>query len=413
MLGWIKSCFLLSVALLAISCVQDKKDNFSATEDASGLLSAAALRVAIYYVGEAKCQAHLEAKGRDEQYIDKVLLINKSSEYIEEGKNTHRLDGNKAELSSREFVTQQANPQLSGDKFLQDNDIARTLETLKENCRRLLLSIDSDTMPRISSDNLYHTSGHFEADSDAADNFWSERFAADFGDFGGKITCGSGEQGKLKSLCSFSQINAGNRYFTYLYPKQGEDSLAAEVTYTRDGEELTGTITIESIALNALQLPTTKLSDIVVNTDCGENNSCLFAESEDSSLMLECKVEGQDCGEGFAFTVQKEICDASEVDCPKATATPTSGKLCTGTATVAALVQHEINISCEFSTGSEICPKCKKKLRLRAQHLSGKMCVKSIEGFRLVANMEIEAGACEREDDGNLKELRLELSFAL
>ena len=34
MFGGVKSCFVLSVALLAIACVQDKKDNFSDTEDA-------------------------------------------------------------------------------------------------------------------------------------------------------------------------------------------------------------------------------------------------------------------------------------------------------------------------------------------------------------------------------------------
>ena len=41
-------------------------------------------------------------------------------------------------------------------------------------------------------------------------------------------------------------------------------------------KEQTETVTVESIALNELQLPTTKLSDIVVNADCGADNSCLF-----------------------------------------------------------------------------------------------------------------------------------------
>ena len=418
MFGRVKSCFVLSVALLAISCVQDKKNNFSDTEDASGLLSAAALRVAIYYVGDVKCRAHLEAQEQeyDEQYIEKVLLANNNAKYLEAGKNTHRLDGDRAELSSKEYVAslakdQQANTQLGGDKFLKNNSIARTLATLKDNCRRLLLSVDSEVLPSLSSQNLYHTSGNFAADSDAADNFWPARFAADFGDFGGKITCASDQ---LNSLCSYAEIKAGKRYFAYLYPQQGEDSLAAEVTYTRDGEELTETITIADIALNELQLPTTKLIDIVVNTDCGKDNSCLFSNAE-ASHMLECKVEGQDCGEGFAFTVQKEICDASEVDCPKATATPTSGKLCTGTATVAALVQHEINLSCEFSArlDGKITVSKTDNIRLSEQRLAGKLCAVTTSAPDKTKDIQINASECEREDDGKLKQYRLELSFAL
>ena len=280
----------------------------------SGLLSAAALRVAIYYVGDVKCRAHLEAKRHDEQHhdeqhIEKVLLANNNSKYLQAGKNTHRLDGDRAELSSKEYIAslakdKQENHRLGGDKFLQANSIARTLATLKDNCRRLLLSVDSEVLPSLSSVNLYHTSGNFEAGTDAADNFWPARFAADFGDFGGKITCASDQ---LNSLCSYAQINAGQRYFVYLYPQQGEDSLAAEVTYTRDGKELTETITIADIALNELQLPDTKLSDIVVKADCGEDNSCLFAKPQ-SKYELKCEVEGQGCGKGFTYAVARSAC---------------------------------------------------------------------------------------------------------
>ena len=178
MFGRVKNYLVLLGTLLAISCVQDKKDNFSDTEDASGLLSAAALRVAIYYVGDVKCRAHLEAQEQeyDEQYIEKVLLANNNAKYLEAGKNTQRLDGDRAELSSKEYIAslakdQQANTQLSGDKFLKNNSIARTLATLKDNCRRLLLSVDSEVLPSLSSQNLYHTSGNFEEGTDAADNF--------------------------------------------------------------------------------------------------------------------------------------------------------------------------------------------------------------------------------------------------
>ena len=134
--------------------------------------------------------------------------------------------------------------------------------------------------------------------------------------------------------------------------------------------------------------------------------------------MLECKVEGQDCGEGFAFKVfttkedDDDTCETENGKCKKTSDTERN-KLCSGAATVAALSEDEINLVCKSSKDSYICPKCKKKLRLRAQHLSEKMCVKSIEGFWMVANMEIEAGACERDADGKLQQYMLELSFAL
>ena len=419
MFGRVKSCFVLSVALLAISCVQDKKNNFSDTEDASGLLSAAALRVAIYYVGDVKCRAHLEAQEQeyDEQYIEKVLLANNNAKYLEAGKNTHRLDGDRAELSSKEYIAKnkdkQANPPLGGDEFLQANGIARTIAALEDNCRRVLLSVDSEVLPSLSSQNLYHTSGNFEEGTDAADNFWPARFAADFGDFGGKITCASDQ---LNSLCSYAQIKDGKRYFAYLYPKQGEDSLAAEVTYTRDGEELTETITIADIALNELQLPTTQLSAIKVVADCGEDDSCLFVEHGPINYKLECGVEGENCGNGFAFAVEKIACDGDTALCSPATATPTTrDKLCTGAATVAALSEDEINLSCKFSSRlyDKIIVSKKDNIRLSEQRLAGKLCAVTTSASDKTKDIQINASECERDADGKLQQYRLELSFAL
>ena len=394
----IKLLCVLSAALLAVACEQEKKDNdASQTEDASGVRSDAALKIAIYYVGDAKCRAQLE--GRTEEHIAQVLQANNDAEYMEEGKNTHRLDGNGAELVSKEYRGKQENPMLGGDMFLQANDIARTLATLKDHCRHLLLSIDSEDMPRLSSDNL-------ATDTEAVGS--AARFTADFGDFGGKVTCGNGRRGNL-SLCSFAQINDGKRYFAYLYPKPGEDTIAAEVTYMQQGKELTETITIEDIARDELQLPTTQLSDIVVNADCGEGNECLFAGTA-IPHSIECKVEGEGCGNGFAFTVYQADCTDDPSKCSK-TATPTSGKLCPGAATVADLSEHEINLKCELFKDLEI--KRQGHLRLNEQHLAGKLCVvtsthiiKNVEG---VNNFTIKAGACGK--DGN--EYRLELSFAL
>ena len=414
MFGGVKSCFVLSVALLAISCVQDKKDNFSDTEDASGLLSAAALRVAIYYVGDVKCRAHLEAKGHDEQHIEKVLLANNNSKYIEAGKNTHRLDGDKAELSSKEYIAslakdKQANPQLGGDKFLQANGIVRTLAALKDNCRRLLLSVDSEVLPSLSSQNLYHTSGNFAADSDAADNFWPARFAADFGDFGGKITCASDQ---LNSLCNYAQIKDGKRYFAYLYPQQGEDSLAAEVTYTVGGKELTSTVTIEAIKLGLFA--GTKLSAIKVTADCGEGYTCLL--EHDFRVELECKVEGaRVCNSGFAFTVERAGCNIG--GCGKAELGEVKNALCTDAATVAALSQHQVSLVCNFIIDGK--SESDKTLLLRTHHLGGQLCVVTKKNYITTKNSikipiieEIKASACERDGE-TLKPHMLELSFSL
>ena len=412
----IKLLCVLSAALLAVACVQEKKDNdASQTEDASGVRSDAALKIAIYYVGDAKCRAQLEAKKLNEQHIEKVLQANNDAKYMEDGKNTHRLDGVNAALISKEYQGKKENPMLGGDMFLQANDIPRTLATLEDNCRRLLLSVDAEELPSISSQNLYHTSGKSEEDAEAVD--WPTRFAADFGDFGGKITCGGDEREELNSLCSFAQINDGKRYFAYLYPKPGEDTIAAEVTYMQQGKELTETITIENIARDELQLPGTQLSAIKVIADCGDDNSCLFADDESLTYKLECRVEGnQACGNGFSFKVGRLACDEGG-SCDKIPST-TRDKLCSGAATVADLSEHEINLKCEFLVGANG-NDGQVQMRTNASHLAGRLCVTTTttskggtEVLKEDNPLSMKESACGKVGkDGN--EYRLELSFAL
>ena len=415
MFAWMKGCMMvLLVGLLAVACVQQgDKDNTSKTEDASGVSSDSSLKVSIYYVGDAKCRTHLEGEGVAEEQIVKVLQANNDAEYMKDGKNTHRLDGDNAGLINKEYKDKKDIPIFGGEKFLKDNDIARTLATLENNCRRVLLSIDADETPSIDSNNLYHTSGNFTEGSDGVENFWKQRFDADFGDFGGNITCGSDKQAELKSLCHFAQINAGKRYFLPLYPKAGENSLAAEVTYKRKSKELTEKITIEKIALNELQLPTTKLSDIVVNADCGEDNSCLF-DSKPNAHKFECQVEGKDCGQGFTFIAQRTGCNVAA--CAQDTANATRDRLCTGAATVAALSEHEINLKCALSWHDAVTPQHSSlPQRINASHLAGRLCVVTTtldDGYEKVDSLVINASACEREPSGKLKGYMLELSFA-
>lgn len=410
MFDWMKSCLVLLAAQLVVACVQEgNKNNSSSTEDASGVVAegGAAVRIVIKYVGDAKCRAHLEAQGHDEEHIAQVLQANNKSKYIEDRKNTHRLDGDKAELTSKKFSTRKARPARSGDEFLKDNNIPRTLATIKDNCRHLLLSIDSEAMPRISSDNL-------AADTEAVDA--AARFTADFGDFGGKVTCGNGRKGNL-GLCRFSQINDGNRYFAYLSPKQGEDFLAAEVTFIRDSKEETETITVENIVLDQLQLPTTKLSDIVVEAECGGDNSCLFAVDTTTRYELKCSVGGLVCEEGFSYTVEKPACDTSKKDpCPIKKPTLAQRQLCTDATTVADLSEKEINLKCTYAATTSNKPPRNHDLRMNASHLGGKLCVvttidktDTVEEF--LGNLIIEESACERDND-KLKPYHLELSFA-
>ena len=417
MFAWMKSGYVLLVALLAVSCVQENKNrkDVSGEEDASGVQSDSALKIAIYYVGDAKCRTHMESEeGHTEQHIEKVLQANNAPKYMEEGKNTHRLDGNNAGLISKEYKGKKDNPIFGGDVFLKDNDIARTLATIENNCRRVLLSIDAEETPRIDSDNLVASNEEVN---------WPARFAADFGDFGGKITCGSSEAKELApSLCNFAQINDGKRYFAYLSPKRGENSLSAEVTYTREGKELTETITVEGIARDEIQLPTTKLSDIEVEADCGEDHSCLFATGS-VEYKLECSVQGDGCGNGFAYEVIKPMVCANDgsptctQNTQKNTATVKESRLCTEAATVADLSENEISLSCALSwSNSNSSPQRPTlPLRINASHLAGKLCFVTViqSNGRKVGSVAINANACERMPEGKLKNYMLELSFSL
>ena len=402
MFGWIKGCLILLSVLLVVACVQEgQRDNSSSAQDASGVTEGdAAVRIAIHYVGDVNCRKHLETE-HDEEHIAQVIQANNKAEYIKKGKNTHRLDGDKAELSSKEHVTKAAKPPRSGDKFLQANNIPRTLATIEDYCRRLLLSVDSEDMPRLRSDNI------------ADDTEAKDRFTADFGDFGGEVTCGNGRNGNL-GMCSFSQINEGSRYFAYLHPQQGEKNLAAEVTYTQEGKEVTKTITVASIYRDQLQLPTTKLSDIEVKADCGEDNGCLFAKYDTNAYTLNCRVDGSKCKNGFSFTAEKVKCNDSDNACPTTTE-PKQGKLCTGTATVADLSEQEISLKCEFSMNKEV--RGSREIQIKTHHLAGNLCVitrttkneHNHEGLSALDPLIIEESACEKDD----KAYRLELSFAL
>lgn len=427
MFGWVKSYLVLLVAFLAVSCMQEKKTHVGGgdAEEASKLLNSgdAALRVAIYYVGDAKCKAQLKAK-HDKAHIDKVILANNNPKYMQTGKNTHQLDGDNAELISKEFIANQVKQQdmlFGGDKFLQDNNIPRTIADIEDNCRRLLLSVDAEAPPHINSANLYHTSGNFNPFTEAADKFWPARFAEDFGDIGGQITCGSGTEEELNSLCSFAQINDGKRYFAYLWPKRGENSLSAEVTYTRQGKERKETLTIENITLEKQITADTKLSDIVVEADCGEDNGCLFTVSSDE-FELECKVSGGNCGEGFAFEVLtvKDAdgggCEIEEGKCKK-TVGETRDRVCAGTATVAELSQNETNLSCSFLKDGKQKHITEPPLQISAQHLKGRLCVvthtKEGKTKIFVDNLKIKEDACGKVGKVGDDEYRLELSFSL
>ena len=197
-----------------------------------------ALKIAVNYIGDDKCR---------EQYVNDS---GKAGEVIADNKErvsnlqTHRLNGKNGELISEQFkqVRQRQGRNnwqtlmFSGDKFFgKTADKTLTMEAIRENCRRLVLSVDSDTEPTIE-----FTDGFAIAQQQAG--FKEMALSDEFG----TLSCLAD-----KPFCTFANINSGKRYFSLIWPdksKQAASQVSAEVSWTTGGKSDSVKITIPNLA---------------------------------------------------------------------------------------------------------------------------------------------------------------------
>lgn len=151
----------------------------------------------------------------------------------------HKLDGPNGELAVEEFkkVKNDNNLALSGDKFLSNNSINRSIDDIEANCRRLILSVDADSSPTIT------------IEKGKIPEKQADKFNKDFSEFK-DFSCPD-------EFCTSSNIQNGKRYFAYIEPSN-DDNFKAQLSYTYSG---VGKNNI-SITLNDVK-PRTNSGDIV------------------------------------------------------------------------------------------------------------------------------------------------------
>lgn len=188
-------------------------------------------KIAVNYFGDDNCRIYLKKLGKEDEDIAKVIEKNK-------GLSSHLLDGQDGELITEQYRTSNTrrnNLKLSGDRFFSrepTGDEALTIETIEENCRRLLLSVDSSKKPEIT---LKH--GFIAKDQ-------QKLFSAEFSNENrfGEITCHDDK------FCTFSKINDGNRYFVYLEPASTHSDIVLGLKYhVGEESESIDTVTVKNI----------------------------------------------------------------------------------------------------------------------------------------------------------------------
>ena len=144
-------------------------------------------------------------------YLGNIACTNFAD--INANMDNHKLDGRDGELAVEEFKNANKNDalSLSGDKFLEDNSIDRSIEAIEAKCRRLILSIDADSLPKITV-----TQGQVLQNQHAS-------FNLDFSEFK-PFTCRG-------DFCTSAKIQDSKRYFAYIEP-DSDKTFSAELTYT-------------------------------------------------------------------------------------------------------------------------------------------------------------------------------------
>ena len=190
-----KTLFLFLFTVSCLSCKQLESSRLQ-TKQAAERTAA----IAVVYVGHANCRRSLTAQGFSEAEIAQVIDRNKSfGRYI-----THLADGNNGELITSEFMQMRNNfdLQFSGDRFLRkDANTTVSMAQIENNCRRLLLRVDSQgVVPTLEL--LAGTTRKREQ---------GKHLRADFGDEYGEVRCEG-------AFCMLSAVREATRYYSYLLP---------------------------------------------------------------------------------------------------------------------------------------------------------------------------------------------------
>ena len=213
-----------------------------------------ALKIAVNYIGDSNC----EKQYKDDSDAAKEA-IDANKEKVR-NLDTHLLSGKNGELISDEFkeVKKKAGRsgwqalKFSGDRFFA-GDVARgkplTMESIKNNCRRLVLSVDSDTRPTITFAAGFALKKQSESFAEIALPEFGERKCLNDQPF-----------------CTFSRINNGNRYFSLIWPDQTSQKVSATVGWTTGGIDDQATITIPNLTYKDNKAPQAWASPSVQET---------------------------------------------------------------------------------------------------------------------------------------------------
>lgn len=202
-----------------------------------------ALKIAVNYIGDSNCKKQYKD---DLDAAKEAIAANKKKV---RNLDTHLLSGKNGELISDEFkeVKQKSGRsgwqalKFSGDRFFA-GDVAGgkplTMESIKNNCRRLVLSVDSDTRPTITFVAGFALKKQSESFAEIARPEFGEKKCLNDQPF-----------------CTFSRINNGNRYFSLIWPDQTSQKVSATVGWTTGGIDDQATITIPNLTYEDNKAP--------------------------------------------------------------------------------------------------------------------------------------------------------------
>ena len=196
-----------------------------------------ALKVAVNYIGHQACKTYYgEEKDKGEKVIQRN--ISQSRQIL-----THLIDGPNGELISEEYrasTPQRKGLLLSGDRFFQQyrtKDSPLDMQMIIDNCRRLVLSVDSDIPPTIT----------FDKDGGGAlVGSKKELQLMDPGNVLEGVECLADQP-----FCSFKCGTGSNaicrtkkRYYVLVWPDKEKRQVKAVVKWNADGKEDSSSITI-------------------------------------------------------------------------------------------------------------------------------------------------------------------------
>ena len=233
------------------------------------------VKIAINYIGDDNC--------KNDDARDKSSTM-----------NDHKLNGPDGELVVEEYKDVKKNDELvlSGDNFLSSNGIVRSIDAIETHCRRLILSIDADSLPTIKV-----ISGSIPTNQRA-------RFEKDFSEFK-TFAC----QNKFCTSNEINKTKSSKRYFVYI-ETDDKGTFSAKLTYAHSGTTKSDT----SITLKDVK-PRTVDSEIV--SSCFAPLGITASRTQDSSVSGDYQV-GLNCKQVLSINPNsKDYLKTNNVRCER------------------------------------------------------------------------------------------------